>query len=248
LRYPSSALRVTAKRRAGFCRLFIIMQNYFSHDYGARNDPKLIKLQIEMGQEGKGIYWDLIEIMYEQNGILKFSEIDCYSFSLKTDTDKIKRILCDFNLFTTTCDVIENESVKRRLQQRELKSIKALESINNRWKKTVIRDKIRTYYDRNTIKEVKDINKRKNIYTQDFDNFWKEYPKRKDKGHAFKAWEFEIKTTDPKIIIDGAKKYAIECNKKKTEERYIKMAQGWLSGQRWLDEESKTTPHQWKPQ
>jgi hypothetical protein len=72
-----------------------------------------------------------------------------------------------------------------------------------------------------------------------FETFWKEYPKLKDKGHAFKSWLIQIKTTEPEIIIAGAKRYAIECQGK--EEQYIKMAQGWLTGQRWLDETAKQT-------
>jgi hypothetical protein len=88
-----------------------------------------------------------------------------------------------------------------------------------------------------TSEEVKKV--RSKIYTQDFETFWKEYPKLKDKGHAFKSWLIQIKTTEPEIIIAGAKRYAIECQGK--EEQYIKMAQGWLTGQRWLDETAKQT-------
>ena len=39
---------------------------YFSHDYGSRNDPKLVKVLMKLKQEGKGVYWDLIEMLYEQ--------------------------------------------------------------------------------------------------------------------------------------------------------------------------------------
>ena len=36
------------------------MAEYFPHDYGARNDPKLAKLQMDMGYEGVGMYWSLV--------------------------------------------------------------------------------------------------------------------------------------------------------------------------------------------
>jgi len=85
-----------------------------------------------------------------------------------------------------------------------------------------------------SISKSKSINKSKSNYTIEFESYWKEYPKRKDKGHAFSEWQKQIKTTDTQTIIDGAKKYAVECSGKDVQ--FIKMAQGWLSGQRWLDE------------
>ena len=41
---------------------------YFQHDYNARNDPKLQDVLIELGVEGIGIYWCIIEQLYEQGG------------------------------------------------------------------------------------------------------------------------------------------------------------------------------------
>ena len=41
---------------------------WFSHDSNARNDPKLAKLLFLGGQEAKGCFWDLIEIMRESDG------------------------------------------------------------------------------------------------------------------------------------------------------------------------------------
>lgn len=41
---------------------------YFSHDYNARNDEKLLKLRSEYGWEGYGVFWGLIEMMAENEG------------------------------------------------------------------------------------------------------------------------------------------------------------------------------------
>ena len=38
---------------------------YFTHDYGARNDPKILELRAEYGLEGLGLYWCVAEIMAE---------------------------------------------------------------------------------------------------------------------------------------------------------------------------------------
>ena len=38
---------------------------YFSHDYGARNDPKILELRAEYGLEGLGLYWCIAETLAE---------------------------------------------------------------------------------------------------------------------------------------------------------------------------------------
>ena len=75
------------------------MADYFCHDYNARNDPKLIKLQIDLGQEGKGIFWDIIEMLYEQNGKLKISEINVIAFAVRSELSKVKKVIYDYGLF-----------------------------------------------------------------------------------------------------------------------------------------------------
>lgn len=38
---------------------------YFTHDYGARNDPKILELRAEYGLEGLGLYWCIAETLAE---------------------------------------------------------------------------------------------------------------------------------------------------------------------------------------
>ena len=38
---------------------------YFSHDYNARNDPKILELRSEYGLEGLGTFWCIIETLAE---------------------------------------------------------------------------------------------------------------------------------------------------------------------------------------
>ena len=52
---------------------FIFMKKetfYFSHDYNARNDTKILYMRQELGMEGYGIYWYLIEALADSGGIL----------------------------------------------------------------------------------------------------------------------------------------------------------------------------------
>jgi hypothetical protein len=107
---------------------------YFSHDYNARNDPKLIKLLMKLGQEGKGVYWDLIEMLYEQDGYLKLNECESYAFALHTHCDLLNSVIRDFDLFTVNNTVFYSESVLKRLEKRRIISEKAVISANKRWK------------------------------------------------------------------------------------------------------------------
>lgn len=133
---------------------------YFSHDYGARKDPKLVKLMMTEGHSGKGIYWDIIEMMYEEGGYLLLSEIATYAFELRTECDRIANVLHSYDLFKNDGEKVWSESVLRRLKLREEKSTKAAESAAKRWKnnaenKQVNANALRTHCDGNAIKERK---------------------------------------------------------------------------------------------
>jgi len=43
---------------------------YFSHDSNAKDDPKCVLLIEQLGLEGYGIYWILIEILRDQPGYM----------------------------------------------------------------------------------------------------------------------------------------------------------------------------------
>jgi len=78
----------------------------------------------------------LIEMMYEQAGELKVSEVENYAYSMRAESSIIYSIINDFELFITDGDVFYSESVKRRLALREAKSSVARKSAESRWNKT----------------------------------------------------------------------------------------------------------------
>jgi hypothetical protein len=106
---------------------------YFSHDYNARNDPKLQNVLMKLGHEGKSVYWDLIEMMFEQGGYLIIKEIDSYAFALRTHSDCIKSLINDFGLFVKDTVKFWSESVLKRLNIQNEKSKKAVDSAHKRW-------------------------------------------------------------------------------------------------------------------
>lgn len=125
---------------------------YFSHDYHARSDGKLIKVMMKHGVEGIGIYWCLIEMLYENEGIISTDEYERISFELRTNVERITSMIHDFGLFQNDGKFFWSESVNRRIEHLKNKSIKARESVNLRWKRKENTNVLQSNNDSNTIK------------------------------------------------------------------------------------------------
>jgi hypothetical protein len=116
--------------------------DYFSHDTFAREDEKLQNLIITKGYEGLGVYWCIIEMLYESNGYLENS-YERIAYALRTHKDLVKTIIEDFNLFNLneTHNKITSKSVNERIKRILSKSEKAKKSAMVRWnKKMIIKD------------------------------------------------------------------------------------------------------------
>lgn len=109
------------------------MKEYFSHDYNARNDRKLVALQMKHSLAGLGAYWALIEMLYEEGGSIPF---DCerIAFEMRTQSEFIKSVLEDFNLFEIDGTTVTNLAVTKRLKLRKDKSAKAKKAAAVKWK------------------------------------------------------------------------------------------------------------------
>lgn len=114
---------------------------YFPHDYNARSDPKLQQVLMDVGIEGIGIYWCLIEMLYEQDGILPISSCKSIAFALHVHYNCIQSIINDFGLFNSDGDVFWSESVKKRLKKRCDISNKRKEAAISRWKSDKVMQK-----------------------------------------------------------------------------------------------------------
>lgn len=109
--------------------------SYFPHDFCARTDPKMQEVLMEHGVEGIGIYWCIVEMMYEQGGELPLRNIKSIAYNLHTDIEMVDRVVKDFDLFIVSEDKFYSKSLNSRLQKIEEKSEKARASIKARWSK-----------------------------------------------------------------------------------------------------------------
>ena len=81
------------------------MKNYFSHDYNARNDKKLVMASMKYGLEALGAYWCIIEMLNEEGGYLSITEYERITFELRTTEELVKYLIHDSLLF-------ENDGVR----------------------------------------------------------------------------------------------------------------------------------------
>lgn len=143
---------------------------YFTHDYLARSDHKIKKLLVNHGILGYGIYWAIIEDLYNNANVLPM-DCDTIAYDLRCDVDAVKSIINDYDLFVINGEYFSSNSVGRRLTEREEKSKKASESANTRWgkKSTTIKNdanEMQTQCKRNAIKENKGKENKRNIFTK----------------------------------------------------------------------------------
>jgi hypothetical protein len=141
------------------------MREYFSHDYNARNDRKLVNLQMKYQMQGIGAFWCIAEMLYEEGGKMR-KEYDRIAFELRCDKNVIQAVIEGFELFNFDNDFFWSESVSRRLGQRKNKSLKASNSAKKRWGQSERKaNALQTDSDGNAIKvkenKVKEIKEKK---------------------------------------------------------------------------------------
>ncbi len=107
---------------------------YFSHDYNARLDDKIKRLLQKHGMTGYGIYWAIIENLYNNANALR-TDYDSIAYDLHSDIGLVKSVVNDFDLFDVGGDYFKSISVENRLLERETKSEKARLSAQKRWER-----------------------------------------------------------------------------------------------------------------
>ncbi len=106
-------------------------KNYFSHDYHARGDLRNIRK--DMGLEGVGLYWCLIEILHENGGSIKLSELDGIAYELQISAELCEKLIRDYDKFTLRNEKITCNRVTKNLKKREEISRVRQAAANERW-------------------------------------------------------------------------------------------------------------------
>ncbi|MBL0317478.1 MAG: DUF4373 domain-containing protein [Flavobacteriales bacterium] len=94
---------------------------YFSHDYNARSDIKIKKLIAKHGMVGYGVFWAIVEDLYNNANALP-SDYESIAFDIRSESDLVKSVVNDFDLFVIDGNTFGSSSVERRLNERNAKS------------------------------------------------------------------------------------------------------------------------------
>ncbi len=217
---------------------------YFSHDYNARTDTKIKLLIRKHRMVGYGIFWAIIEDLYNNANALP-TDYEGIAFELHTDSETVRSIIHDFDLFVVDGGEFGSTSVQRRLNERAEKSKKASLSASHRWNRDA--NALRTQSDGNAIKErkgkeIKEI--KESILWPSFEDFYDAYGKKVDRKDAEKEWA-KVDQQDREAIMRVVPPYVLSTPNKK----YRKSPARYLSKQAWKDEiinqsNGTTTPEQ----
>jgi hypothetical protein len=132
---------------------------YFSHDYNSRNDEKIKFLIRKHGITGYGLFWSIIEDLYNNANALR-TDYEGIAYDYRLDIEFVKSVINDFGLFVFDGDTFGSLSVQKRLDERDSKSVKARESASKRWTNA---NAMQSQCEGNAIKErkVKEIKEKK---------------------------------------------------------------------------------------
>ena len=105
---------------------------YFSHDANAQDDHKCMKLIDQLGMEGYGIFWALVERLRNENDYkLPVSVCSIYAKRWGTSKEKVDAVVNNYGLFTVYEDYFFSE---RLIRSMDYKSEKGKKAAAVRWK------------------------------------------------------------------------------------------------------------------
>lgn len=72
---------------------------YFSHDYTASDDVKILFLRQSLGMEGVGIFWYVVERLAQAGGRMPLNIIPVLSMQMQVTEAKVQAVINNYNLF-----------------------------------------------------------------------------------------------------------------------------------------------------
>lgn len=99
---------------------------YFSHDANAMDDPKCMLLIDQLGMEGYGIFWGLIErLRQEKDYKLPTMIIPSLAKRWSTSTEKVQTVVSKYGLFVMEDDGFFSERLRRSMVEKSQKGSKS---------------------------------------------------------------------------------------------------------------------------
>lgn len=106
-----------------------ITEPYFSHNMYPQADKKIVMLLEEMGYEGYGLYWKIVEFMHRNELCVDEERL----VAGKNYTEKVISILNNFNLFRVEEEKYVSDRIQRNIKKQEKEFEKKSKAANTRW-------------------------------------------------------------------------------------------------------------------
>jgi uncharacterized protein YdaU (DUF1376 family) len=106
---------------------------YFQHDYNASNDAKILFLRQQLGMEGYGIYWFILEQLAQAGGILPLKIVPVLAMTGQTQESKVRAIIEGYELFCIEEDKFFSLRLNRHIDVRKELSEYGKNGAAKRW-------------------------------------------------------------------------------------------------------------------
>jgi hypothetical protein len=229
---------------------------WFSHDSNAKDDPKIMILMDQLGIEGYGIFWILIEILRDQpNYRCPLIILPSLAKRYGTSHEKMLAVVQNYGLFLIEDDefffsqslLTRMKALDKKREQARLAGIKSGEK-----RKTITEGKRTTVErplnDRST--DVEQVKERivKETINKEFEVFWDQYHSitrmaKTDKEPAIKYWQ-ALTEDERNKALSIIEKYFNSLK----DTKYCKKARTFLSDKTFNDEfiETGNNPNYYK--
>jgi hypothetical protein len=92
---------------------------WFEHDYNAANDAKILFLRQQLGMEGYGIYWFIVEQLVQAGGKLPLKVVPVLAMQPQTQESKVNAIISGYDLFSVEEDFFFSLRLNKHIETRK---------------------------------------------------------------------------------------------------------------------------------
>ena len=108
-------------------------KTYFLHESTSFQDYKIIKMRSKLGIESYGIFWAVLELLFNEENKLCIDDYDALAYSLQCDSNILKQVIEDFDLFILEDGCFYSKRLNSHIEDINNKSTKAKENAKKRW-------------------------------------------------------------------------------------------------------------------
>ena len=114
---------------------FYMRSYYFTHDYNAANDSKVLFLRQQLGMEGYGIFWFIVEQLAQAGGFLPTKIMPVLAMQMQVTEAKVRSVINDYELFNLFEESFYSKRLIEHLDIRKQLSESGKKGAQSRWLK-----------------------------------------------------------------------------------------------------------------